>query len=90
LTLDGGRNEGYQTVVTARAVQSPVDFQWHRLVVRSQGKRHQVFVDDQLVFEGQDDRNLLGGFTLAPGWGWSRNIECVEVDDLQVKALPAP
>ncbi len=86
LVKDGGDGEGYQTVLASRAVATPVDTAWHRLSVRVQGKRHQVLLDDVLVFEGEDDRNLTGGFSIAPGWGWDLPIKAVEIDDLLVTA----
>ena len=87
LTLDGGKSEGYQTVLQARAVRRARRYRWHRLAIRTQGKRHQILLDDQLLFQGEDDRISSGGLSLAPGWGWYQPIPYVEVDDLVIHTV---
>ena len=90
LVLDGGKNDGYQTVVSSTACTSPLDSEWHSLTIRVQGRRHQLLLDGKIVFEGEDERNPRGGFSLAPGWGWDLPLTHVEVDDLQMRAIVAP
>jgi len=90
LVLDGGKNEGYQTVLSSAACSSPLDSEWHSLTVRVQGRHHQLLFDGKAAFEGEDERNPGGGFSLAPGWGWDLPVKYVEVDDLQMRAIVAP
>jgi len=88
LSLDGGKNEGYQTVVSTTDPATPADTGWHTLTIRLQGKRQQILLDGEMVFEGDDDRVTDGGFSLASGWGgWTLPIKNIEIDDLQVRKL---
>lgn len=84
LSLDGGKNEGYQSVLAATPSTAAADTAWHTLTIRTQGKRQQIRLDGQLLFEGEDDRLPDGGFSIAPGWGWELPIPYIELDDLRV------
>ncbi len=52
--------------------------------IKVKGASHLMAIDGKIVFEGEDDRNSVGGFTIAPGWGWNKT-EYVEIDELLVK-----
>ncbi len=87
LSLDGGKNEGYQKVVATTTSEAPVDTEWHTMTITIKGTRHQISLDGKPVFEGEDDRNLEGGFNIAPGWGWPKSLTHVEIDDLVAKTV---
>ncbi len=86
MVLDGGKNEGYGKTVAASPVEASVDTEWHTLAIKVQGPRHTIAIDGKTVFEGEDERNLKGPFTIAPGWGWNKT-EYVEIDEISVKSL---
>jgi hypothetical protein len=90
LVYDGGRNEGYQTPAAAPvAADQPftADGEWHTITIRVKGSSHDIRLDGRPVFAGSDDRNLTGGFVIAPGWGWELPVPFVELDDIRVEAL---
>ncbi len=84
LSLDGGKNEGYSSVLMSVEPSAPVDTKWHSLAIRTKGKLQQILLDGQKVFEGEDDRIQGGGFCISPGWGWTLPIKYVEIDELRV------
>ena len=84
LALDGGKNEGFQSVISVAEPVAAVDTGWHTLAIRLKGKNQQILLDGEKVFEGEDDRLEEGGFTIAPGWGWKPPMKYVEIDDLRV------
>lgn len=84
LSLDGGKNEGYQSVLSSIEPVASVDTGWHTLAIRFKGKNQQILLDGVKVCEGEDDRIQGGGFSLSPGWGWTLPIKYVEIDDLRV------
>jgi hypothetical protein len=86
LSLDGGMNEGYQTVISTADPAAPVDTGWHTLAIKLNGKQQQILLDGEKVFEGDDSRITGGSFFISPGWGWFHPIEYVEIDDLKVEA----
>ncbi|MEI6521137.1 MAG: polysaccharide deacetylase family protein, partial [bacterium] len=53
---------------------------WHVMLIRVIGKRHQLAIDGNICFEGEDDTCLTGSLELAPGWGLSSNSPVTSVD----------
>lgn len=86
LSLDGGKNEGYQSAISSIENVTAVDTGWHTLAIRFKGKNQQILLDCVKVFEGEDDRLQDGGFSISPGWGWTLPIKYVEIDDLRASS----
>jgi len=86
LSLDGGKSEGYQTVISIAEPTAAVDTGWHTLTIKLNGKHQQILLDGDRLFEGEDDRMAGGSFSISPGWGSETlPVKFVEIDDLQIQ-----
>jgi hypothetical protein len=65
-----------------------LDGAWHRVRLRIEGARRQLWVDDQLLFEGELGPVSTGKLRVGPGWGsWDAGVPYVEIDDLGFRKL---
>jgi len=66
-----------------------VDTGWHEVEIRNVGPRTQVRFDDQVVFDGYDERARTGQFMLTALWDERAVPEHVDIDELTVWSIDA-
>ena len=59
-----------------------VDADWHEVEVRVLGERTQIRFDDEIVFDGTDDRARYGAFTISALWDERAMPAHLDVDDV--------
>ena len=79
-----GRNESFalKDQIAKHPQVGQVDTDWHEVEVRVVGDRTQIRLDDQVMFDGREERKSNGGFAITSLWDARATPEYLDIDDV--------